>query len=136
MKAKPLLYLVIVVGLLIPLGAGPVAADDGDIPMWVHRLRVAYTGRSSTGPDDIVAFAHIRDATLDMVEGAEVTAEWTFNGTFVKSETVETNTQGIAEFRLWLGRGVYQICVTDVTKVGWDWDPGLDREACPVFTAP
>lgn len=135
MKAKALLYLAVVVGLLLPLGAGPVMAEEA-IPMWVHRLRVAYTGRSSTGPDDVVAFAHIRDATLDMVAGAKVTAEWKFYGAFVKSETVETNAQGIAVFKLWLGRGVYQICVTDVTKPGWDWDPDLDREECPEFTVP
>ncbi len=43
--------------------------------MWVHRARLTYTGRSSGGPDMMIAYIHIRDADLDMVEGAIVSAD-------------------------------------------------------------
>ncbi len=136
MKAKHVLYILIVAGLLVPMIAVPALAAEDDIPMWVHRARLAHTGRSSSGVDAIVAFIHIRDATLDMVEGAAVMAVWTLpDGTNYQEETL-TNEQGIAIFTLWEGRGDYQICVTSVTKDGWLYDPTLDREACPVFTVP
>jgi hypothetical protein len=136
MKTKHVLYLAIVVGLLLSLSTLPVLAEEEGIPMWVHRARLAYTGRSPHGPDAIVAFIHIRDATLDMVEGATVSAQWTLPDGTLRQEAVFTNAQGIAEFRLWEGRGDYQICVTSVTKAGWQYDSTLDRETCPVFTMP
>jgi hypothetical protein len=136
MKAKHVLYLAIIVGLLAPMSALPVLAEGDGITMWVHRARVAYTGRSPHGPDAVVAFIHVRDVTLDMVEGATVAAEWTLPDGSTIQEEMLTNGQGIAEFRLWEGRGDYMICVTGVTKVGWSYDPTLDREACPVFTVP
>ena len=57
-----MLYLAILLGLLVSMAAVPVLADDPDIPMWVHRARLTYTGRSSGGPDMMVAYIHIRDA--------------------------------------------------------------------------
>jgi hypothetical protein len=139
MKIKPVLYLVILAGLLASMAALPVLAEEEPIAMWVHRARLAYTGRSPHGPDAVVAFVHIRDATLDMVEGATVTAVWTLpgdDGPWTKTEAVVTNEQGIAVFAVWEGRGDYRLCVTGVTKDGWLWDPTLDREVCPVFTVP
>jgi hypothetical protein len=136
MKAKHLLYLAVIIGLLVPAIALPVMAQEEEIPMWVHRARSAYTGRSPHGPDAMVTFVHIRDANLDMVEGASVTAQWTLPDGAQITQTVVTSVVGIAEFSLWEGRGVYQLCVLDVTKPGWLYDPAQDRETCPVFTLP
>jgi hypothetical protein len=147
MKAKHLLYLTIILGILVSLSAVPALAEEGDtpIPMWVHRARLAYTGRSSGGSDDMKAYIHIRDATLDMVEGATVTAAWTVpdrtlpDGTTITKQVIVdelTNRQGIAIFSIWEGWGDYEICVTDVTKDGRVYDPELDWESCPVFTMP
>ena len=61
MKAKKLLCLAILAGILVLAIAVPVMAAD--TPMWIQRVRLAYTGRSSSGPDAVVAFIHIRDAT-------------------------------------------------------------------------
>lgn len=136
MKAKHLLYILIIAGLLVPMGALTVLAEEGDIPMWIHRARLAYIGRSSGGPDSMVGYIHIRDATLDMVEGATVTAEWTLpDGSIVEHEA-STNSRGIAEFRVWVGRGEYTICVTDVTKAGWAYDPDLNFDGpCATLTS-
>jgi hypothetical protein len=136
MKAKLPLYLAIVVSMLVSAIAFPVLAAEGPIPMWVSRARLAYVGRSSTGPDAVVGMIHIRDATLAKVEGATVTAEWTLPDGTVFQETAVTAFQGVARFSVWEGRGVYKLCVIDATKEGWLYDPNLDRESCPVFTVP
>ena len=136
MKTRHLLYVVIVAGLLASAVALPALADEGDIEMWVHRARVAYTGRSSGGTDAMVAFIHIRDTTLDMVEGASVTAEWTLPDGSILEDKMLTNAQGIAAFSVWAGRGDYTICVTGVTKVGWAYDEELNWETCGTFVLP
>jgi len=136
MKAKLPLYLAIVVTMLVSLIAFPVLADDDPVPMWVSRARLAYNGRSSHSPDRVVGMIHIRDATLAMVPGATVSAEWTLPDGTVLQETAVTAFQGIAEFTVWAGRGTYTLCVLDVTKEGWLYDPNLDLETCPTFIVP
>ena len=132
MKAK--LYVAIVVGALLSMMAIPVLAAD-PIPMWVSRARLAYVGRSSTGPDAVVGLIHIRDANRTMVAGAKVTVQWTLPDGSVLQDTALTGFQGIARFRVWEGKGVYKLCVIDVTKEGWLYDPSRDLQSCPVFTA-
>ena len=137
MKAKQVLYLVIILGLLAPIGAFAVLAEEADIPMWVHQLMVTYTGRSSGGPDNIVALVHIHDANQDRVEGAMVTAEWVLpDGAVYPAEAVETTVQGIAEFSIFKGAGDYTICVTGVSKDGWEYDSELNRDTCATFLLP
>ena len=136
MKTRHLLYVVIVAGLLASAVALPALADEGDIEMWVHRARVAYTGRSSGGTDAMVAFIHIRDTTLDMVEGASVTAEWTLPDGSTREVQMPTNTQGIAAFSVWTERGEYAICVKDVTKDGREYNHELNWETCGTFVLP
>jgi hypothetical protein len=137
MKAKRLLYLVTLAGILALTVAVPAVAADDAIPMWVHRARLAYCGRSSGGPDRVVAYIHVRDAENAMVTDAEVTGEWTLpDGTVVEKTRLTgflTGSQGIADFTIWAGRGEYKFCVTDVTKDEWQYDASLDRESCPTF---
>ena len=141
-KAKQLLHAAIFAGVLVSTLALPVLAD-GDtipIPMWVHRIRLAYIGRTCTCPDRMVALIHIRDATKDMVADAKVIAKWTVtlpDGTVeVVEQTSTTAFQGIAEFAVPAERsGEYEICVVGVTKEGWQYDASLDRESCPVIRA-
>ena len=135
MKAKKLLYLAIVAGILALTIAVPVLAVEDPILMWVHRARLNYNGRASTCPDQMVALIHIRDAENDMVEGAEVTAEWTLPDLTTVTEYRLTGAQGFARFSRWDGKGTYKFCVKGVTKDGWQYDETLDRESCPTFTA-
>ncbi|MCU0522001.1 MAG: hypothetical protein MUF84_15080 [Anaerolineae bacterium] len=132
MKAK--LTLVIALCILLSSIALPVLAEDS-IAMWVSRARLAYVGRSSTGPDAVVGLIHVRDANLQMVDGATVTATWTTPDGRVQ-QTAVTAFQGIAEFRIWAGRGTYTLCVDGVTKDGWLYAPSLDRGICPTFRVP
>jgi hypothetical protein len=130
-----MLSLAILVGLLAALGALPALAD-GEIPMYVHQSRVAYTGRSSGGPDDIVGYVHIRDDNLARVVGAIVTVDWSWTlaggaeGELLGA-TATTGDQGLAVFDgLYEEYGEYTICVTDVTMDGggWVYDPGMNWE--------
>jgi hypothetical protein len=116
--------------LSLAIGA-PVLAEEPAPPtaMWIQRNRLAWTGRSYSTSDEVVAKIHIFDATRSMVTGATVTAVWTFDGTFLAGATSVTAFQGIAEFRLPAHRGQYQICVADVTKDGWRYDAGLNRDS-------
>jgi hypothetical protein len=137
MKIQRMLFLVVLVGLLASMGASSILAEEGDIPMWVQRARLTYTGRSSGGPDQMIAFIHIRDAELNMVEGAIVTAEWTLpDETTLGPVTASTNIQGIAEFGIFKGAGDYMICVTGVTKTDWEYDASLNRETCAIYWLP
>ena len=139
-KTRQLLYVAIVAGVLVSTLALPVLAEGDTIPMWVHRIRLAYVGRNCSCPDQMVALIHIRDATNAMVADAKVIAKWTVtlpDGTVeVVEQTSTTAFQGIAEFAVPAERsGEYEICVVGVTKEGWQYDASLDRESCPVIRA-
>ena len=139
MKTRRMLYLAILAGLLVTMSALPALAVD-DIPMYVHQSRVAYTGRSSGGPDDIVGYVHIQDVNLAKVEGAMVLAVWTLpDDSLYTPEGVETNSHGLAVFDdLWEGFGEYTLCVTGVTKAGWEYDESLNWEGqtCATLVMP
>lgn len=135
MKAKQALYLVIAVAMLMSMIAVPVVADEDPVAMWVSRVRLAYNGRSSSSPDRVVGMIHVRDANLATVEGATVTAEWTLPDGTSFQRTELTAFQGIAQFTVWAGRGVYKLCVIDVTKDGWQYEPSLNGETCATFVA-
>lgn len=131
MKAR-LLFVALIAVVLGAVIVVPAMADD-DIPMWVSRVRLAWNGRSSGSPDRVVGMVHVRDANLAAVEGATVTAQWTLpNGTTLQ-QTALTEFQGIATFSVWAGGGEYRLCVADVTKDGWLYDPGLNLETCGVL---
>jgi hypothetical protein len=132
-KTKHMLYLIVIVGLLLPMSA--LAVDD--TPMWVHRFRLIWTERATGYPDAVVAFIHIRDADNRAVEGAKVEAEWT--SPYWKEPVAvvsTTNRQGIAIFRVWHGPGWYHLCVHSVSKGGRNYDSELNRDdACQAAIA-
>lgn len=131
MKTRRMLYLAILAGLLVAMGALPaLAVDDIPIPMDVHQSRVAYTGRSSGGPDDIVGYVHIQDVNLAKVAGAKVFAVWTLpdGSSYIPGWEI-TNSHGLAVFDdLYEGYGEYTLCVTGVTKDGYEYDESLNWE--------
>ena len=134
MKVRLPLYVLIAVTMMVSTIVVPVLADDGPIPMWASRVRLAYNGRSSSSPDRVVGMVHVRDANLATVEGAAVTAEWTLPDGTEFQEAAVTAFQGIATFKVWAGRGTYTLCVVDVTKEGWLYDPDLNLETCATLT--
>ena len=135
MKVKQPLYLVIAVAMLLSLAAMRAMAEEDPIPMWVSRVRLAYNGRSSSAPDRVVGMVHVRDADRAAVEGAAVLAEWTLPDGTVYQETAPTTFQGIARFKAWSGKGMYKLCVVNVTKEGWLYDSSLNRQTCTTLMA-
>ena len=140
MKSKLLFVALVVVVLGAMLAVPAMAEEEEDVAMWVTGVRLAYNGRSSSGSDRVVGMVHVRDADYAAVEGATVTAVWTLpDGTEVPTveqtvvQTEETAFQGIASFTVWAGYGTYELCVTDVTKEGWQYDASQDIESCGVL---
>jgi hypothetical protein len=78
----------------------------------------------------------IKDQDAGPVAGATVSAQWTLpNGKLVDDQQV-TGATGVAAFNIASKAGAYQICVTDVTKTGWVYDPGQNVETCDTITVP
>jgi hypothetical protein len=128
MKPRKILALSLAVAALSLAVALPAVAEE-PVAMWIQRNRMTWCGRSSGGPDRVVAKIHIFDETRAMVDGATVLAVWTLPDGTTLEEEVATDFQGIAEFRQWEGRGDYQICVTDVVKAGWEYEPELNFDS-------
>ncbi len=65
------------------------------------------------------------------VPEATVRVEWTLPGGATQVQQDDTNEAGFARFALKPTRpGVYEICVEDVRKDGWTYDPAQNRETC------
>lgn len=129
MKTK-LLLVAMVAAVLGAMFAMPVMAEEEESTMRITRVRLAYNGRSSSSPDRVVAMVHVRDANMAAVEGAIVTGEWTLPDGTVQEVTAITEFQGIATFQVWAGRGMYQLCVKDVTKEGCVYDSSQNLQTC------
>jgi len=125
MKAK--LTLAIVICALLSVSALPLLAQTADKPMVVKYIRMAYNGRSSTGTDSVSALVYVRDAANRKVVGATVDVLWTvtnLDGEVVYQDTATavTTKYGYARLKLWEGKGIYTLTVTNVTKSGYVWD--------------
>ena len=78
----------------------------------------------------------IKDQIANPVDGATVSAQWTQpNGKLVNRQQV-TGATGVASFDISSKAGTYQICVTDVTKAGWIYDPSQNVKTCETLTVP
>ena len=71
------------------------------------------------------------------VSGATVSAEWTLpNGSLVPQQAL-TSAKGVATFRVKSrSAGAFEICVTDVVKAGYLYDPAQNRVTCGMVTIP
>jgi hypothetical protein len=96
----------------------------------VQRIKLRY---SLVGGSRYKVTAEIRivDANNQAVSGATVYAQWELpNGSLQDQESV-TKTPGTARFTVSSTQtGVYEICVTDVVKEGWLYDPEQNVRTC------
>ena len=84
----------------------------------------------------VLADITIKDQIANPVDGATVSAQWTQpNGKLVNQQQV-TGATGVASFDISSKAGTYQICVTDVTKAGWIYDPSQNVKTCETLTVP
>ena len=132
---KKLLFMAMVLGMLAVVAVPVLAAEP--VTMWVHQTMVTYTGRSSGGPDSMMAYAHIRDANYERVAGATVTATWTLPSGETVVQPAVTTVQGIAKFYIFAGAGNYTFCVDDVQKENWEYDATLNGDnTCASYVLP
>ena len=69
------------------------------------------------------------------VEGATVDAEWTYPSGTTLTQAQPTYRRGLAWFGILSIRpGTYQLCVTNVTKEGYVYDPDQNWETCDTIT--
>jgi hypothetical protein len=84
-----------------------------------------------------LANVSIQDQNGGAVQGANVRAEWTLPNGKKRSQERTTDAAGVAAFSYRASPGqTYQICVTDVIKTGWLYDPGQNAETCDTVTIP
>ena len=139
MKARKILYLAIVATILSLAIALPALADDPEpvpVTMWVQRIQMIRTGRSPKGSDRVGAMIHVLDANGEPVVDATVTTEWALpDGSTLEAEKL-TCIQGVAAVFVPLdGPGDYTVCVLNVVKEGWLYDPSLnpDEECSSIY---
>ena len=85
---------------------------------------------------EVSADITIKDQDAGPVDGATVSAQWTQpNGKLVNQQQV-TGATGVASFDIRSKAGTYKICVTDVTKAGWIYDPSQNVKTCETLTVP
>ncbi len=120
MKTK--LFSLVALVAFLSLIPTAVLADTDPVSMWVSRVRLAYTGCSSTGTDTIVGLVHVRDANRRTVVGADgycqpdVADRGGCCGDGSDFFPYAVQSMG------WTGN-VCAECVSNVTKDGWIYVP-------------
>jgi hypothetical protein len=129
MKARQATVLVAIASVLLLALAAPVLADG--IPMFVDRIWLIRTGRSTNSPDKVAVMVRIRDENDEPVAGATVTTSWTLPGGGATEASGETCSRGVAAIFIEMGAlGEYKACVTGVAKDGYSYDAGQNLETC------
>ncbi len=96
-------------------------------------------GYRSPGADRYLVLSglNVLDQDSQGVEAAAVAVEWTLPDSSTRLQQVDTNPRGIALFRILSNQsGVHQLCVTDVTKSGYLYDPSQNGETCDTINIP
>ena len=104
--------------------------------MHVDDIQMSYVQLNKTRYE-VSADITIKDEDAGPVDGATVSAQWTLppKGRQVNQQQV-TGATGVASFSIRSKAGTYQICVTDVTKAGWIYDPSQNVKTCETLTVP
>ena len=135
MKNK-VLSITIVAAILLTVIAIPVLAED-EIPMWVSSIRLAYKGRNTAASSRLLGTVAVRDANQEPVAGAHVVVEFEYPNGWVWLTSEETDGKGTASFRILRpDSGTYELCVTTVSKAGWEYIPALNHETCETLRVP
>jgi uncharacterized membrane protein len=103
--------------------------------MHVSSITLSYTikGKRVTVQSNV----SILDQNGNVVPSATVFGEWTLPDGTLTAQSAATNTSGVATLRVVTRqRGLYEICVTNVTKAGYVYDPSQNVETCDVITVP
>jgi hypothetical protein len=113
-------------------------ADDGPPPDdTLHVADIRLRVRERNGRYRMWALVTVKDQNGIAVEGAEVTANVTVPPDRTRSRTRLTNPAGRAVFRgASAVGGTCQVCVTDIAKAGFVYDPSQNNETCDSIVYP
>jgi hypothetical protein len=104
--------------------------------MHVSVIKVKYADRGG-GRYVVSSSMRILDQDNHVVSGATVSSEWTLPDGSTLAQQALTNAKGIASFRIKsLQTGTHSICVTNVAKSGFIYDPIQNGETCDAVTIP
>ena len=104
--------------------------------MHVQWIKMRYVDRGM-GRYLLRSQVRILDEVGNAVDLAAVDVEWTAPDSATTAQQRSTNLRGIAGFALQTRKtGLWQLCVTDVAKAGWTYDPGQNQETCKTITVP
>lgn len=101
----------------------------------VHAMKLTY--QDLGGRYVIDGQVQIVDQYNARVTGALVTAEWTLPDGSTQTRQALTRTNGVASFRAKSTQaGTFRLCVANVAKAGYLYDPEQNRVSCRVLTIP
>jgi len=104
--------------------------------MQVRAIKMQAKDRGA-GKYVVISSTRIVDQAHVVVPGATVSAEWTLPDGLHQSQQGVTNANGLAAFRLkTMQTGEFQICVINVTKAGYVYDPNQNHVTCRMVTIP
>lgn len=85
----------------------------------------------------VTAASRVLDMAGRPVASATVSMRWTLpNGSTVDQQAL-SRTNGAVTFRVTSAQaGTYQVCVTDIAKAGYLYDPAADVETCDTISVP
>jgi len=102
----------------------------------VDAIKMGYQDRGG-GRYVVKAQIRIMDQSRQRVPGATVSAQWTLPDGSHQDQQAVTNAQGMAGLRLKSRQaGLHEVCVTEVTKAGYDYDPNQNRVTCGEVMVP
>jgi PKD repeat protein len=124
--------------------SGPGGSDTLQRPNYVtvlagraHVSGIVLTYQRISGKYKVTAKVSIVDQNNQVVPGATVYVTWTLPNSSNQSQQALTNTSGVAQFSVQSTlTGIYKICVTNVAKTNWTYDPGQNIETCDTKTVP
>jgi hypothetical protein len=121
------------------VGACPEAGKqaEGMAPNVMLVSAIGMSARPLGGAYVVRGVVRIVSVGEEAVPGATVSAEWTLPSGSVRQQAAASDTAGRAIFRIRsLQTGRYQICITDVARDGWQYDPWLNRETFESLIVP
>ena len=102
----------------------------------VQAIKAQYVDQGG-GRYVVTGSVRIVDEAGLFVSGATVSAEWTLPNGSVVPQQAPTGAKGVASFRTKSRTsGLFEICVTDVIKAGYLYDPAQNRITCGTVSIP
>jgi hypothetical protein len=131
-KIKTYACLLIVI-MMTMFTSSPALADPPD-RMWVKLIKMSVRGAVT---HTVNARLVIWDSDGDGTERAKVTAKWTLPDGSVKIVTGTTQSDGQVSIRVYSTlSGAYRMCVTDVSRRGYVYDPTRNLISCRSMVVP